>query len=73
MFRRPWEILLTSVTVLLASCGTQNASTLPSEGSLLPNAVIQVTPSVAYHAEQIAAAGVAVGLVYLAYDSITPN
>ncbi len=56
----------------LAACGT-NPTQIPSSGSILPDATIQLTPTLAYTAEQIAAAAVAGALIYFIYDPLAPN
>lgn len=56
----------------LAGCGT-NPTVIPSSGSILPNAVIQLTPTLAYTSEQIAGAALVAGLIYIVYDPLAPN
>jgi hypothetical protein len=57
----------------LAACGTTNTTMIPNSGSILPNATIQLTPSVAYTTEQLALAAIAGGVLYLIYDPLAPN
>lgn len=64
---------LWGLALLVASCGSTQTKTLPSSGSLLPNATVQVGPTIAYTVEQIAVAGVAGALLYVVYDPLAPN
>ena len=56
----------------VAACGS-TPTTIPSSGSLLPNATIQVGPTIAYTVEKIAVAGAAGALLYVIYDPLAPN
>ncbi len=56
----------------LAGCGS-TPTVIPSTGSLLPNATVQIGPSIAYTVEQIAVAGAAGALLYVIYDPLAPN
>jgi hypothetical protein len=59
--------------LLVASCGTTTPAAIPSTGSLLPNATVQVTPLLAYTTEQIYNAGLVGVLIYVVYDPLAPN
>ena len=63
--------LLSALT--LAACGTAHTAMVPSTGSLLPNAMIQVGPTIVYSVEQIAVAGAAGFLLYKIYYPLAPN
>jgi len=58
---------------LVASCGTTTPAAIPSTGSLLPNATVQLTPGIAYTSQQIFSAGIVGGALYLIYDPLAPN
>lgn len=66
-------LAVVGVTLGLSSCGTPTATTLPNQGSLLPNATVQVTPTVAYTTQQIYNAGIVGALIYIVYDPLAPN
>ena len=57
----------------LAACGTTTTSMIPNTGSLLPNATIQVGPTVAYTVEELVGAGAVGFLLYKIYDPLAPN
>ena len=59
--------------LLTAACGSTQTKTIPSSGSLLPNATVQIGPTIAYSVEQIAVAGAAAALLYVVYDPLAPN
>lgn len=59
--------------LLLAACGSVETKSIPSTGSILPNATVQVGPTIAYSVEQIAVAGAAAALLYVVYDPLAPN
>ena len=44
---------------LLTACGSTQTKTIPSSGYLLPNATVEIGPTIAYSVEQIAVAGAA--------------
>ncbi|MEI7429526.1 MAG: hypothetical protein WCL27_03650 [Betaproteobacteria bacterium] len=58
---------------LMASCGTTTPAAIPSAGSLIPNATVQVTTGIAYTSQQIFSVGVVGGVLYLIYDPLAPN
>lgn len=71
--KRPVRTLAALALALsLAGCGT-DPKMIPSSGSLLPNASLQLTPSLAYTTEQIAGAALVGGLLYYIYDPLAPN
>ena len=57
----------------VAACGSVETKSIPSTGSILPNATVQVGPTIAYSVEQIAVAGAAAALLYVIYDPLAPN
>ena len=57
----------------VAACGSVETKSIPSSGSLLPNATVQVGPTIAYSVEQIAVAGAAAAVLYYVYDPLAPN
>ena len=57
----------------LAGCGSVETKSIPSTGSILPNATVQVGPTIAYSVEQIAVAGATAALLYVVYDPLAPN
>ena len=57
----------------LVACGSATTKSIPSSGTLLPNASLQISPNIAYTVEQIALAGLAGAAVYLVYDPLAPN
>ena len=61
------------VVLVLAACGSTQTKTVPSSGSLLPNATVQIGPTIAYSVEQIAVAGAAAAVLYVIYDPLAPN
>jgi hypothetical protein len=61
------------LAVFVASCGTTTPTAIPSTGSLLPNATVQLTPGIAYTTQQIISAGIVGGVLYLIYDPLAPN
>ena len=65
-------LLLVALALSLSACGS-TPTAIPSSGSLLPNATIQVGPTIAYTVEQIAVAGAAGALLYVVYDPLAPN
>ena len=67
---RAGGLLLLSV---LAACGTPTTSMIPNTGSLLPNATIQVAPTVAYTVEELVGAGAVGFVLYKIYDPLAPN
>lgn len=69
--RRVFGALLSGL--LLAACGSVETKSIPSTGSILPNATVQVGPTIAYSVEQIAVAGATAALLYVVYDPLAPN
>ena len=69
--RRILPSLLLGLAVV--ACGSVETKSIPSSGSLLPNATVQVGPTIAYSVEQIAVAGAAAALLYVVYDPLAPN
>lgn len=69
--QRAFSVLLAGLGV--AACGGVETTAIPATGSLLPNATIQVGPTIAYTVEQIAVAGAAGALLYVVYDPLAPN
>ena len=69
--RRTLPSLLLGLAV--AACGSVETKSIPSSGSLLPNATVQVGPTIAYSVEQIAVAGAAAAVLYFVYDPLAPN
>ena len=69
--RRTLPSLLLGLAV--AACGSVETKLIPSSGSLLPNATVQVGPTIAYSVEQIAVAGAAAAVLYFVYDPLAPN
>jgi len=63
----------TILSLSLVSCGTTTPTAIPSTGSLIPNATVQVTSGIAYTTQQIFSAGVVGGALYLLYDPLAPN
>ena len=69
--QRFFSVLLAGLGV--AACGGVETTSIPGTGSILPNATIQVGPTIAYTVEQIAVAGAAGALLYVVYDPLAPN
>ena len=69
--RRVFAVLLSGLA--LAGCGSVETKSIPSTGSILPNATVQVGPTIAYSVEQIAVAGAAAAVLYFVYDPLAPN
>ena len=61
------------VGLLATACGSTQTKSIPSSGSLLPNATVQIGPTIAYSVEQIAVAGAAAAVLYVVYDPLAPN
>ena len=59
--------------LLTAACGSTQTKTIPGSGYLLPNATVEIGPTIAYSVEQIAVAGAAAALLYVVYDPLAPN
>ena len=59
--------------LLTAACGSTQTKTIPSSGYLLPNATVEIGPTIAYSVEQIAVAGATAALLYVVYDPLAPN
>ena len=59
--------------LVVAACGSVETKSIPSSGSILPNATVQIGPTIAYSVEQIAVAGAAAALLYVVYDPLAPN
>ena len=57
----------------VVACGSVETKSIPSTGSILPNATVQVGPTIAYSVEQIAVAGAAAAVLYFVYDPLAPN
>lgn len=57
----------------VAACGSTQTKSIPSSGSILPNSVVQIGPSIAYSVESIAVAGATAALLYMIYDPLAPN
>ena len=57
----------------VAACGSVETKSIPSTGSILPNATVQIGPTIAYSVEQIAVAGATAALLYVVYDPLAPN
>ena len=70
-FRRVVPALLLGLVV--AACGSVETKSIPSTGSILPNATVQIGPTIAYSVEQIAVAGATAALLYVVYDPLAPN
>ena len=66
-------LLLPPILLALVACGSAETKTVPSSGSLLPNATVQIGPTIAYSVEQIAVAGAAAAVLYVVYDPLAPN
>lgn len=71
--RRRSGVALLVLGGALAACGTTTPSMIPNTGSLLPNATIQVGPTVAYTVEELVGAGAVGFLLYKIYDPLAPN
>ena len=69
----PKVAALLGIALLVAACGSTQTKTIPSSGSLLPNATVQIGPTIAYSVEQIAVAGAAAAVLYVVYDPLAPN
>jgi hypothetical protein len=69
--RQIFYVLLCGLT--LVACGSVETKSIPSSGSLLPNATVQIGPTIAYSVEQIAVAGATAALLYVVYDPLAPN
>ena len=69
--RRTLPSLLLGLAV--AACGSVETKSIPSTGSILPNATVQIGPTIAYSVEQIAVAGAAAAVLYFVYDPLAPN
>ena len=69
----PRLAVLLVLGLLTAACGSTQTKTIPSSGSLLPNATVQIGPTIAYSVEQIAVAGAAAAVLYVVYDPLAPN
>jgi len=57
----------------LSACGTVTSKAIPSTGSILPNATLQIGPTIAYSVEQITVAAATGALLYVVYDPLAPN
>lgn len=66
-------VVLLVAGLLMAACGSTQTKSIPSSGSLLPNATVQIGPTIAYTVEQIAVAGAAAAVLYVVYDPLAPN
>ena len=66
-------VLAGVLAVSLAACGTATTKSVPSSGTLLPNARLVISPTLSYTVEQIAAAALVGGALYLIYDPLAPN
>ena len=73
MQRFRWLSVPLLSALLLAACGSVETKSIPSTGSILPNATVQVGPTIAYSVEQIAVAGATAALLYVVYDPLAPN
>ena len=49
--------------LLTAACGSTQTKTIPGSGYLLPNATVEIGPTIAYSVEQIAVAGIELATV----------
>jgi hypothetical protein len=58
---------------LISACGTTETKLIPSSGYILPNATVNIGPTIAYSVESIAVAGAAGALLYIIYDPLAPN
>lgn len=67
---RPVVVLLSSMA--LCACGTTEKS-IPSSGTLLPNAALKVSPSISVALEKVVIWGALAGAAYLVLDPLAPN
>ena len=69
----PRIVALVGLVLLTAACGSTQTKAIPSSGYLLPNATVEIGPTIAYSVEQIAVAGATAALLYVVYDPLAPN
>jgi hypothetical protein len=69
----PRIAVLVALGLLTAACGSTQTKAIPSSGYLLPNATVEIGPTIAYSVEQIAVAGATAALLYVVYDPLAPN
>lgn len=61
------------VVLSLAACGTTGPTAIPSTGAIIPKAVVQIGPTIAYSSEAIVVGAAAGALLYTIYDPLAPN
>jgi len=61
------------LALAVAACGSAQTKSIPSTGSILPNSIVHIGPTIAYSVESIAVAGATAALLYLIYDPLAPN
>ena len=67
-------LLAAGVAVGLAACQNTPPTYLPSATTtIVPNAVVNVSPNISYTLEEIALAGAAAAILYVVYDPLAPN
>lgn len=70
----PRRIALAAFLVLTGcSSWTTSTSSIPSQGSLIPNATLKLTPSTSIALEKLVYWGAYVGIAYLVLDPWAPN
>ncbi|WP_176785899.1 hypothetical protein [Propionivibrio dicarboxylicus] len=57
----------------IGGCGTANTSIYPTNGYLLPNNTLKLTPGVSVTVEEALAVGMVGAAIYLVYDPLAPN
>jgi hypothetical protein len=68
--RRPGLLLL---AVILYGCGSTTERSIPSSGTLVPNATLKVSPSISIALEKVVVWGALAGAAYLVLDPLSPN
>jgi hypothetical protein len=61
-----------ALSVALCACGSTQKN-IPSSGSLLPNAMLKVSPSISVALEKVVIWGTLAGVAYLVLDPLAPN
>jgi hypothetical protein len=67
------RLSLLLVAAILYGCGSTTERSIPSSGTLIPNATLKVSPAISIALEKVIYWGGVAGLAYLVLDPLAPN
>lgn len=62
-----------TLALVLCACGSTSERSIPSTGTVLPNATLKLSPSISIALEKVVIWGALAGAAYLVLDPLAPN